>query len=130
MNEALFKHVVDVRAELGIRRAVDGTAADVGRVLDSKTVHDAINAIDVEAVKDYDTAVAEAVKQIIDSDADRFGAVPAQPPVPAQQGAEEPRQWTDDDVAKASQAELDQAMKTGLLRDLGIGVPKKRAWQR
>lgn len=37
---------------------------------------------------------------------------------------------TDEDVEKASPAELDEAMRKGLLRDLGVGAPRARAWRR
>jgi hypothetical protein len=118
-DENLFSRVADVRAELGIRRAVDGTGADVGAILDSRSVRDAVSAIDVQAVGDYDTAVADAVRRVIGTDAGQSGAAPAQPSAPAQQTADGSRQWTMEDVNKSSPADLNKAVNDGLLRDLG-----------
>jgi hypothetical protein len=125
-DEEVVSRMLDVRAELGIRRAIDTTGVDVGRILDSRSVRDAVNAIDVQTVEDYDTAVAQAVKQVIDSDAARFGVAPAQPPAAAQQAAEGPQQWTLADVDKSTPSELTAAMGAGLLTDLGYAPRKKR----
>jgi hypothetical protein len=125
-DENVLSRVMDVRAEVGIRRAVDGTGADVGRILDSRSVRDAVNAIDAPAVQDYDTAVAETVRRVIDGDPARFRMTPAQPPAPGQQAAEGPRQWTVEDVDKSTATELTAAMNSGLLQDIGCAPPRNR----
>ena len=95
--------------------------ADADALLDSKTFYNQVTSMDPDS-PGYRRRVQEMVAA---AGRAQQPATPAQPAAPAG-----PRQWTMDDVDKASQPELEQAMEAGLLRDLGFGVPKRRPWRR
>jgi hypothetical protein len=116
---------------LVITHAAAGTGADVPVLLDSSVFRTVIDSFD-PAAADYHQKVSAAIVAAVAGDA-RF-RVPAAPlpeapagpvPVPDEQDAA-PVQWTEDQVRAASLAQLDQAMRAGLLTDLGIPVPKAR----
>jgi hypothetical protein len=116
------------RAELGIRRAADVLGVDPRLLLGSQTAWTAVSAIDTQQVQDYDAAVAEAIRPVIDSNAAHFGVAPAavQPPTSVQPVDDGPRQWTMDDVRAASPSETLAAMQSGLLSDLGMPARRRR----
>jgi len=128
INENLTALVVESRTELGIRRAADALGVNAQTLVDSRMVQSAIGALDVQQIEDLDSAIAEAIKPVIEGDPQHFGIAPAPqaPPETAQPAAEGHRQWTADDVRNASPAETIAAMKGGLLSDLGVGARRKR----
>jgi hypothetical protein len=95
--------------------------ADADALLDSKTFYDKVTSIDPDS-PGYRRQVQEMVAAAGRS---QQAAAPAQPAAPAA-----PRQWTMDDVDRASQPELEEAMSKGLLTDMGVGIPKRRPWLR
>jgi hypothetical protein len=108
-------------AVAAVQAAAAGAGADADALLDSKAFYDQVTALDPDS-PGYHRQVQEMVRAA----AGRTQQVaPARPAAPAR-----PRQWTMQDVDRASKAEFEEAMNAGLLRDLGIGAPKKRAWRR
>lgn len=108
-------------AVAAVHAAAAGIGADADTLLDSKTFHDQVTALNPDA-----PGYRRQVQELVKAAAGRTQpAAPAQPTIPAG-----PRQWTEEDVDRSSQSELEEAMKAGLLRDLGVGIPRKRAWGR
>lgn len=108
-------------AVAAVQAAAAGIGADADTLLDSQTFHDQVTALDPDA-----PGYRRQIQELVTAAAGR-----AQPTAPAQPGTPAgPRQWTMEDVDRSSQSELDEAMRKGLLRDLGVGVPKRRAWRR
>jgi hypothetical protein len=98
--------------------------ADAEALLDSRTFYDQVTSLNPDA-----PGYRRQVEQLVTAASGHSPVAtrtPASPP-PDPAG---PRQWTLADVDKASTTELEEAMNAGLLVDLGVGVPKRRPWQR
>jgi hypothetical protein len=109
--------------------------ANAAALLDSRSFMDTISALD-PAAGDFTEQLTAAIKGAVDANP-AYKATPKRTDPPRKSSGGEfnaqpggGRQWTDDDVAKASPAELETAMKAGLLTGMGVGVPRKRAWRR
>jgi hypothetical protein len=122
-NENLAARVIETRKELGIRRAADALGVDPRTLVDSQMVQSAVSAINLHEAPDFDAAIADAIKPVIEGSPQHFGIAP---PEAAQPAVEGPRQWTMDDVRNASPTETTAAMKAGLLSDLGMPQRLKR----
>ena len=95
--------------------------ADADALLDSKTFYDHVTCLDPDS-----PGYRRQVQEMVAGAAGR--AEPAQQTSAPQQPAAQagPRQWTMDDVDKATPTELVAAMEAGNLRDLGYAPRKKR----
>jgi pyruvate/2-oxoglutarate dehydrogenase complex dihydrolipoamide acyltransferase (E2) component len=104
--------------------AVHAEAARIGAdgdtLLDSATFFDRVTSLDPDSPgyrKQVQGMVAAAAGQATAP----AQAAPARPAAPAG-----PRQWTMDDVDRSTPEEMTAALKAGLLRDMGVGAPRKR----
>jgi hypothetical protein len=127
-------------AELAVYRAASAAGADADALLDSRAFMASIEGIDPAAadyrqqVKDAATAFAEANPRYKSAVPDDDDAKPKRPPVarPSADFGTPPRskQWTEADIKRASDAELDAAMKAGLLTEYGVGATKPSRYGR
>jgi len=137
----------ELQVELATLRQAAKHGADPARLADSRTFMAAAAALDPASetfADDLGAAIAKAVEA--NPALKAAGPAPVADPAPAP-GSPEPvsattapparsggehngapggnRQWTDQDVARATPAEVDEAMRAGLLTDLGFAAPKK-----
>lgn len=125
-DENLTALLVETRTELAIRRAADALGVNAQTLMDSPMVRSALGALDAQRVEDLDSAIAAAIKPVIEGAPQDFGMAPSSPPEPDPAAAEGPRQWTMDQVLSASPAETMAALNAGLLGGLGVGSRRKR----
>lgn len=127
--------VSQAKRERALMLVAGSHEANAAALLDSRSFMDKIGRLDPAA-----DAFAEQLSEAIKAAVEANGAYKLTPKrtAPAQKSsggefngsAGGDRQWTDEDVDKASPEELREAMDKGLLRDLGFGPSRKRAWRR
>lgn len=122
-----------VSVELAVFRAAAAQQVDGNALLDSRQFVAALDGLDPTA-PDFNQRVTEAISTAAQQNA-RYQVAPPAPPAPVppappsvpKSGAEfsappqGPRQWTDEDVSRATPRQLQDAINQGLLRDLGFG---------
>jgi len=127
--------------ELATYRAAATLGADGNALLDSRSFVRAIEGLDPSA-DDFAQRVKDAITEALEAHPEWKAPASARPEppstVPPPQprpeptiprangqftgGATGPRQWNDDDVARATPQQLVQAMKDGLLQELAVGT--------
>jgi hypothetical protein len=126
--------------ELAVFRAAAAQQVDGNALLDSRAFVSALEGLDPTA-QDFQQQVTNAILTAAQQNP-RYQITPPAPPAPEppappaipKSGAEfgappqGPRQWTDEDVARATPAQLQKAINDGLCVDLGFG--RKRADRR
>lgn len=125
--EELAARVRHLAVEAAVRRVAPDLGADAGQLMDSRTFAAATSALDPDG-PDFRAQVVAAVKRATETDP-RFrvgSAAAAHADPPAAPAAREERQWTDEDVAKATPAEVQAAIGKGLLADLKVGNKPRR----
>lgn len=119
--------------ELAVFREAAAQQVDGNALLDSRQFVAALDGLDPTA-PDFSQRVTEAISTAAQQNS-RYQVAPPAPPAPTppappavpKSGAEfsappqGPRQWTDEDVARATPRQLQDAINQGLLRDLGFG---------
>lgn len=124
--------------ELAVYRAAGKHEADADALLDSRGFANAVADLDPDAA-DFGDKVAEAIKAAVEANprykaaqAAAKAAEPEKPKVVAKSGGEfngSPggnRQWTDEDVARATPQQVVEAMEAGLMVDLGFNPAKPK----
>lgn len=122
--------------ELAVFRAASSAGADGNALLDSRSFVATLAGLD-PAAGDFAERVKDAIAAAVGNDARyKIPAPPAppvkQPPTPPRSGGEfngapgGNRQWTLEDVDRASAAEVVEAQDAGLLVDLGYNPRRKR----
>lgn len=142
--EVSAREAAEGRAQEAVRQAQRERAlmltagqhdANAAALLDSRSFMETIGRLD-PAADDFREQLGEAVKAAVESNSAYKAAQRRTQPAQKSSGGEfnanpgGDRQWTDEDVEKASPAEMSSAMEKGLLRDLGFGPSRKRAWRR
>jgi hypothetical protein len=128
--------------ELAVFRAAAAAGANADLLLDSRAFMAKAGALDPSAADFTDqvkAAAAEAVTANPTFAVAKAEPAPAaepqpaaQPQLPAASGADfsgapsGDRQWTDDDVARATPQQLSKAIEQGLLANMGIAPPRQR----
>lgn len=124
--------------ELAVFRVAAAQQVDGNALLDSRAFVSALDGLDPSApdfgqqVKDAIATAAEANPRYkLEPPAPATPPPPAPPSVPksgSEFGAppQGPRQWTEEDVARASATQVQKAINDGLLENLGFG-PKRRS---
>lgn len=132
-QEAEAQRARQAAVELAVFRAASAQQVDGNALLDSRAFVTALDGLDPTAAN-FQQQVSEAIATAAQQNA-RYQLAPTTPPPPAppappavpRSGAEfgappqGPRQWTDEDVARAKPSEVQAAINQGLLRDLGFG---------
>lgn len=124
--------------ELAVFRAAAAQQVDGNALLDSRTFVAALDGLDPSAA-DFGQKVAEAINAAAETNSHYKLQPPApvappapEPPSIPKSGAEfgappaGPRQWTEEDVARATPSQLQDAINQGLLETLGFG-PRRAA---
>lgn len=122
--------------ELAVYRSAGKAGADADALLDSRAFQKAVADLDPGA-DDFADKVTAAIGTVLEANPRYKLPEPAkqEPPKPtvAKSGAGDfsgtpggNRQWTEEDVANATPAEVAKAMDDGLLVDLGFAAPKKK----
>jgi len=118
--ESLQRHAVATT----LRLCASDAAVNPDALLDSSAFHAATQDLD-PAAPTFSSDIRAAAEAAADREPGRFRtgmqAPLAQSSTAAGSG---PRQWTMDDVGRASNAEVLDAIKAGHLRDLGVPPPK------
>lgn len=126
--------------ELAVFKAAAAQQADGVALLDSRAFASTLDGLD-PAAADFGQRVTDAITEATSRDP-RYKAAPATPPAPLppeppavpRSGGEftgannGPRQWTEEDVARSTPAQTQEAINKGLLVNLGFGA--KRAARR
>ncbi|MGW3196338.1 hypothetical protein ACWDBD_17465 [Streptomyces sp. NPDC001118] len=124
--------------ELAVFRAAAAEQVDGNALLDSRAFVAALDGLDPSA-DNFGQQVKAAIAAAAESNP-RYKLEPATPPPPAppappavpKSGSEfgappqGPRQWTEEDVARSTPAQLQKAINDGLLENLGFG-PRRAA---
>jgi hypothetical protein len=117
--------------ERAVLRAAPGLDANGIALLDSRSFTAKVSGLD-PAAEGFADQIAEAIKAAAQGNP-AYQVTKRQTPQQRSSGGEfngtpgGDRQWTDADVDKASPAEVNEAIKKGLLRDLGAGTNPKRS---
>lgn len=122
--------------ELAVYRTAGKAGADADALLDSRAFQKAVADLD-PAADDFAEQVTAAIGTVVEANPRYKLPEPAKPEPPKPTVAKSSggeftgtpggnRQWTDEDVANASPAEVAKAMDEGLLVDLGFAPPKKK----
>lgn len=136
--EAAQQRARQAAVELAVFRAATAQQVDASALLDSRTFAATLDSLD-PAAPDFTERVTEAISTAAQANP-RLQPTPATPPSPPapeppsvpKSGGEfgappaGPRQWTEDDVAHATPAQLQDAINKGLLEQLGFG-PRRAA---
>lgn len=122
---------------LAVYRAASKHDADADVLLDSRTFQQQVKDLDPSAA-DFADRISEAITKAVESNP-RYRVTSAAPPpkpkpeptVPKSGGEFNGapggnRQWTADDVAHATPAEVQKAINDGLLEKLGFGAARKK----
>ncbi|MCW2904460.1 MAG: putative phage minor structural protein [Streptosporangiaceae bacterium] len=118
------------QVERAVLQAAPGLDANGLALLDSRSFLAKVSGLD-PAAGDFADKLTDAIKTTAESNP-AYQVTKRQPPSHKSGGGEfngtpgGQRQWTDADVDKASPAELQKAIKDGLLVDLGAGNSPKR----
>ncbi|NUQ95282.1 MAG: hypothetical protein HOY79_01525 [Streptomyces sp.] len=124
--------------ELAVFRAAAAEQVDGNALLDSRAFVSALDGLDPSAdnfgqqVKDAIAAASEANPRYKLAPPAPAAPEPPAPPAVPKSGAEfgappqGPRQWTEEDVARAAPAQVQEAINKGLLVNLGFG-PRRGA---
>jgi hypothetical protein len=108
-------------AELAVHAAAGVHHANAARLCDSDSFMTAVEQMHPDK-PGFVARVSDAIREAVNADASY--RLPQAPP--HQQAEQAPRQWTDEDIAKARPEETVAAMKAGLLTDLGVGAPRRK----
>jgi hypothetical protein len=119
--------------QLAVFKAASAQQVDGAALLDSNAFTSTLAALDPTSA-DFGQRVTDAIAAAADRDP-RYKTAATQPPAPPaptipKSGSEfgavppGPRQWTDEDVQRATPSQLQKAINDGLCRDLGFG-PKR-----
>jgi hypothetical protein len=138
--EAERRRARQAAVELATYRAAATLGADGNALLDSRSFVRAIEGLDPSG-DDFAQRVKDAITEALEAHPEWKAAPSARPEppstVPPQPKPEPtiprangqftgapagPRQWTDDDVARATAQQVVQAMRDGLLQNLGAGT--------
>jgi hypothetical protein len=112
-----------------VRMAATQAGLNAEQLLDSSKLYNEVTALDVDdpgfprRVAELVTAHATARGLSAAAPAQAAGQAPATQPAAA---ADDQRQWTDDDVKRASTEELEAAIERGQLTGLGVGPRRRR----
>lgn len=122
--------------ELAAFRAAAAAQADGNALLDSRSFVSALDGLDPSA-GDFAQKVTEVISSAIEANprykltppapAAPATPVPPEPPAVPKSGSEfgappsGPRQWTEEDVARSTPSQLQDAINQGLLENLGFG---------
>ncbi len=109
------------RVELAVLRAAPELGADSEALLDSRSFLSAVSALDPGA-PDFADQVKTAITDAAAANP-AYQRRPQRKPDSGNTGTSS-GQWTLDQVRAAKPAEVDAALKAGLLRDLGYGIAK------
>ncbi|MEV5710167.1 hypothetical protein [Actinoallomurus sp. NPDC052274] len=130
----------DAHREAEVKLAVYQAAPDLGaaanRLLDSASFLRKVAGLDPSA-EDFATRVSEAITAAVEADP-WFKTAPATPPPPPTPTPTIPksggefsgapggnRPWTDEDIARATPAQLEKAINDGLLEHMGYGPARR-----
>lgn len=135
----------ELRVENGLLKQAGKHGADPSALLDSRSFVAKLTALDPGS-ESFDDDLGDVIKAAVEANPG-FKTAPAKPAKtsttgqgsgssttapPARSGGEHNgapggnRQWTDDDVTRATPQELSKAIEDGLLANLGINAPKRR----
>lgn len=125
--EELAARVRHQAVETAVRRVAPDLGADADQLMDSRAFAAATSALDPDG-PDFPAQVVAAVKRATETDprfrAGSGAAAQADPPAaPAPRGE---RQWSDEDVERATPKEVQAAIDKGLLADLKVGNKPRR----
>ena len=119
MSEVSLELLNKRAAIAAVRQEAARLGVDGDVLLDSKRLYDQVAALDPD-----EPGFAGRVREMVGSAAGRVGGRPAAET--HQDRREEPRQWTEADVDRATPAEVAEAQEAGLLIDLGYAPIKRR----
>jgi hypothetical protein len=125
--------------ELAVFRAANASQANGNALLDSRSFVATLDGLDPSAA-DFGQQVADKIAAAVEGHPGFRLAAPPPPPVttappppavpksgtgPVTGVPDGPRQWTEEDVKRASPSEVQKAMNDGLLQNLGFGTARK-----
>lgn len=125
--DELASRVRHQAVEAAVRRVAPDLGADADQLMDSRSFIAATSALDPDG-PDFPVQLVAVVKQTAETDP-RFragSAAAAQVDPSAAPAAPGERQWTDEDVERATPAETQAAIDKGLLADLKVGSSPRR----